>query len=175
MKNFFHIFRQKKYAALKKTGGRLKISGKRNIEAGFSLVEVVCALVVLLIALLGVFVTFTYSINYNAGNSSRSQALAVLQQEIEQIRSKKFTPDYTDPDLYGGVKADKPYTALNGNKFTIAVKIDNDPLTANVIDANESVRPTLKQITVTVTLSNPTPGWQTSVPATVILQRVRGN
>ena len=75
---------------------------KTNNESGFSLVEVVCALVILLIALLGVFVTFTYSINYNAGNSSRSQALALLQREVEQLRSKKFTPDFTDPALYGG-------------------------------------------------------------------------
>ena len=169
------IFKRKKYINPKEFGGESVFCEKTNNEAGFSLVEVIFALVVLLIALLGVFVTFTYSINYNAGNSSRSQALALLQQEVEQMRSRKFTPDYTDPVLYGGVKADQYITALNGNKFKVSVSIDNDPSTPDVIDSNETLKPTIKQISITVTLDSPTPGWQTSVPAKVILQRVRGN
>ena len=32
-----------------------------------------------------------------------------------------------------------------------------------------------KEITVTVTLENPTPGWQTALPATVVLRRARAN
>lgn len=40
----------------------------KSREAGFSLIEVVAAMVVLLIALLGVFTVFTYSVNYNAGD-----------------------------------------------------------------------------------------------------------
>lgn len=152
-----------------------KFVKKTSNESGFSLVEVICALVILLIALLGVFVTFTYSVNYNAGNSSRSQALSLLQEEVEQMRSKKFTPDFTHSDLYGGVKADRHITAYNGNKFKIAVSIDNDPTTPAVIDSNEALDPTIKQISITVTLDSPTPGWQTAVPATVLLQRVRGN
>lgn len=157
------------------TTGKSADNGKiKTNESGFSLVEVICALVILLIALLGVFVTFTYSINYNAGNSSRSQALAILQQEIEQMRSKKFTHDFTDPALFGGVKNSRTVTAANGNKFKISVTIDNNPQTT-AVEADETVNPTIKQITLSVMLDNPTPGWQTATPATVILQRVRGN
>lgn len=143
-------------------------------EAGFSLIEVVSSLVILLIVLLGVFITFTYSINYNAGNSSRSQALSVLQREVEIMRSKKFTPDFTDPDLYGGVKPDRSRVYMDGNKFIISSSIDNNPSTT-AIDADESVKPSIKQIKITVALDRPTPGWQTAIPASVILQRVRGN
>lgn len=175
MKISIRSFNQKKQIVPEESDGTLKFVKKTSNESGFSLVEVICAMVILLIALLGVFVTFTYSINYNAGNSSRSQALALLQQEVERMRSKKFTPDFTHPDLYGGVKPVRSYTALNGNKFKIAVSIDNNPATPNVIDSNEALNPTIKQINITVTLDSPTPGWQTSVPATVILQRVRGN
>lgn len=175
MKILIQAFIQKKNARLKKLGEKPSPLKTRNNEAGFSLIEVVCALVILLIALLGVFVTFTYSINYNAGNSSRSQALAVLQQEVELVRSKKFTPDETHPDLYGGVKADRMVTATNGNEFKVSISVDNNPLTPGVIDSINESGTTIKQITITVTLSSPTPGWQTSVPATVILQRVRGN
>ncbi len=55
-------------------------------QSGFSLIEVVLALVILLVALLGVFLSFTYAISYNAGNNSRSQALAILQQQVEKMR-----------------------------------------------------------------------------------------
>lgn len=150
------------------------VEKERAGEAGFSLVEVIIALVILLIVLLGVFVSFTYSVSFNAGNSSRSQALAVLQREVENLRSAKFTPDFTDPDLQGGTKAAKPITLLNGNKFVVNTSVDNDPSTPSVIDG-ETVKTSIKQIIVTVTLDAPTPGWQTSVPATVVLQRVRGN
>lgn len=175
MKIPLQVLKQKKLFIPKLQGGLNNAVKKTSDESGFSLVEVICAMVILLIALLGVFVTFTYSVNYNAGNSSRSQALALLQQEVEQKRSRQFTPDFTDPDLYGGVKADRHITAYNGNKFKVSISIDNDPSTPNVIDSTESDSVTLKQIRITVTLDNPTPGWQTAVPATVILQRVKGN
>lgn len=145
----------------------------KNAEDGFSLVEVIVAMVILLVALLGVFITFSYAVNYNAGNNSRSQALAVLQQEVERLRSAKFTPQITDPDLEGGVKAPRIITAVDGYRFRIQTTVDDDPSTPNTVDINNAK--TFKQLTVTVTLENPTPGWQTSVPATVILRRVRAN
>src|SRR5437867_3019768 len=56
-------------------------------EAGFSLIEAAVAMVVILVAMLGVFFAFTYAINYNAGNSSRVKVLAILQREVERMRS----------------------------------------------------------------------------------------
>lgn len=161
-----------------------KVETKMTNEAGFSLVEVVIAMVIFLIALLGVFITFTYAVNYNAGNSSRAQALAVLQQEVELMRSAKFTPTHTDNftptvpddgrrDITGGTKPSRTVTSADGKRFIVDVKVDNNPLTQVVDD--ESVSTTFKEITVTVTLDSPTPGWQTAIPATVIVRRVRGN
>lgn len=147
---------------------------KRSDESGFSLIEVMIAMIILLIALLGVFVTFVYAINYNTGNSSRAQALAVMQQEVERLRSAKFTSGGTDALLLGKTKTSRSFTAEDGNKFLISVTIDNDPSTA-AIDTNEAPKPTLKEVTVEVALDSPTPGWQTSIPAKVILRRVRGN
>lgn len=144
-------------------------------ESGFSLVEVIIALLVFLIVLLGVFGTFVYAINFNAGNNARSQALTVLQQEAELIRSKKFTPSFVtspDPDLTGGAKTPKSVPSEDGNKFRVQVVVDDDPFTSG-IQVNNST--TMKEITLTVTLESPTPGWQTAVPATLIMRRVRGN
>lgn len=146
----------------------------RGKEAGFSLVETTCALVILLIALTGVVTTFTYAINYNAGNNSRAQALAVLQQEVEQMRSAKFTSavNGTDSSLTGGKKAARIVNSADNKQFRVEVTVDDDPFTDDIqIDSTK----TIKEITVTVSLNNPTPGWQTAVPATVILRRVRGN
>lgn len=156
----------------------------KSEEAGFSLVEVAIALVIILVALLGVFVTFTYAISYNAGNNSRAQALSVLQREVELMRSAKFTPygtDRTAPvnstdnnrDLSGGTKATRIVTSADGNRFKVDITVDDDPSTPNAIDVDDTK--TFKEIKVKVTLDNPTPGWQSSVPATVVLRRTRSN
>ena len=154
--------------------GRIVSAAPRDEDqGGFTLIEVVVALVIITVALLGIFATFTYAINYNAGNNSRAQALAVLQQEVEQIRAAKFTPYSTDTTLTGGVKALKTVNSADGSAFNVQIIVDNNPFAANVQD--ETTPTSLKEVTITVTLASPTPGWQTSVPATVILRRVRGN
>ncbi len=139
---------------------------------GFSLVEVVVALVILLIAVMGVFITFTYAVNYNAGNNSRSEALAILQQEVERMRSAKFTPAITDTTLLGGSRLPKTVIAASNNSFRVQIDVDDDPKTDGIQINNAT---TIKEVNVTVTLNRPTPGWQTAVPATVVLQRVRSN
>jgi Tfp pilus assembly protein PilV len=149
------------------------LDNRKNSEAGFSLIEVAVAFAIFFIALLGIFVSFTFAVNYNAGNSARAQALAILQQKVEQMRSKKFTPGITDSDLYGGTRSPELITASDGFKFIIEVTVDNDPFTTGI--QNESVKTTIKEVSVTVKLDRPTPGWQSSVPATVILRRTRAN
>ena len=141
-------------------------------EGGFTLVEVVIAMVILLVALLGVFVTFTWAISYNAGNNSRSEALAILQGEVEFLRSAKFTSGVMDSTLVGGTRSTVTVTGDNGNLFVVDVTIDDNPFTAGIqVDNSLS----LKEITVSVALASPTPGWQTSVPAVVRFQRTRAN
>lgn len=141
-------------------------------ESGFSLIEVIIAMIILLVALLGVFLTFTYAVNYNAGNNSRSQALSILQQEVELMRSAKFTPGVTDETLTGGTKTPKIITSADASRFRVAITVDDDPFTTGVqTDATK----TLKEISITVTSESPTPGWQTAIPTTVFLRRVRSN
>lgn len=145
----------------------------RGSEQGFSLVEVAVAMVVIMIALLGVFFTFTYAITYNAGNNSRAQALAVLQEEVERLRSLKWTPAQTDADLQGGTRTPRIVVSPNGGTFGVRVAVDNDPATAGIQD--ETVPTAIKEITVLVRLEHPSPGWQAAVPAVVVMRRVRGN
>jgi prepilin-type N-terminal cleavage/methylation domain-containing protein len=146
---------------------------KRNCgQEGFSLIEVSIAMVVFLIAVLGVFISFAYAVSYNSGNSSRAQALALLQQKVEQMRSARFVPTFTDDALKGGTKTPEVVTGPDGNPYRLDVVVDDDPFTADVqIDDTKL----FKEVSVTVRLEAPTPGWQSSVPATIILRRVRGN
>ena len=164
-------------------------------SAGFTLIEVVVSLLIIMVVLLGVFSVFTYTILYNAGNKSRSQALTVLQQEVERYRAAKFnagsptdnftpgTPDNGRRDLTGGTKAVRTVTATNGLVFTVKVWVDNDPSVSGIQDETyQCLSPqgapipcTLKEVTIEAQLAMPSPGWQTSVPARVVMRRVRGN
>jgi len=153
-------------------------SYRRDI-AGFTLVEVVIAFLIIMIALLGVVNAFTYAIRYNTGNNSRAQALAILQEEIELLRSAKFsgigTNKVVDPLLTGGTKAAKSVTAANGFVYNIRDEVDNDPQTAAIEDEATAPNTALKQIRITVSIDHSAPGWQTAVPITAVMLRTRGN
>jgi prepilin-type N-terminal cleavage/methylation domain-containing protein len=147
-------------------------------ESGFTLIEVIIAMIILLVALLGVFMTISYAVNYNSGNSTRTKTLAVLQQEVERLRSAKWTPTFNDPLLLGTSAAGVPRTVTVDNMiFNITTIIDNDPATIGVQDeaARSSSATSFKEITVTARLASPSPGWQTAIPSTVILRRVKSN
>ena len=100
-----------------------------------------------MIALLGVFYTFSFAIGYNSSNSQRSEALAVLQQEIETLETAKFTPTVIDQALIGGEKTPKLITTLNGSSFLVEIKVDDDPFTNGLQVDNTK---TLKEITIRV-------------------------
>ena len=152
-------------------------------ESGFSLIEVLMALVVITVALLGMFSVFTYSILYNVGNKNRAAALAVLQDQVEQIRAAKFNTSGTDAILQGGTRATNTVTGSGGLTFTVDISVDNEPNVAAIQDETyqcltpqgTNIPCAIKEVTVTVRLAAPSPAWQTAVPATAVLRRVRAN
>jgi prepilin-type N-terminal cleavage/methylation domain-containing protein len=151
-------------------------SKNEESESGFTLIETAVAMVVVLIALLGVLATMTYAIKYNAGNKWRTQGLAVLQQEIERLRSAKFTPGQTDGPLLAGTTT-TTYTlpAPDNTVFVVTTTVDDDPNTAGVQTDTTS---NLKEIKVSVRLagmiSQPN-NWQALPQAEAVLRRVRAN
>ena len=145
---------------------------KKKGEAGFSLIEVTIAMVVLLVGLLGVSMTYMAAVRYNAGNNLRLQSLAILQQEVELMRSAKFSPTVTDATLLGGTRAVKTVTTADGNTFQVQTTIDDDPFTNGV---QTDVSKTLKELTIRITSDNQSQGWVTAIPAEVTLRRVRSN
>ena len=147
------------------------MKNKKN-ELGFSLLEALVAIVIMLVVLLGVFSVFTYAIIYNTGNNTRSQALSVLQREVELIRSYKFTPTVTDSEMTGGEKAAKYVNAADGTNYKVVVKVDDDPSTAAIDTVSTS---SLKEITIIVSPTNKVADWQTAASTQVMMRRVRGN
>ncbi len=162
-------------------------AGKTKDESGFSLVEVIIALVILMVAVLGVFAAFTFATTYNTGNSRRSQALSVLQEEVELLRSAKFTRNKTDNyivtdpdnglrDITGGTKTTKPVKSKgDGSIFMVQTIIDNDPFTPDVQNDTQVPKPTLKEITVIVTPQAVNGSWITAFPTKAVFRRVRAN
>lgn len=141
-------------------------------QAGYSLVEVVIAMVVFQVVAIGIIVAFTYAVSFNAGNNSRAMAVAIMQAEVETVRAAKFTPNMVDAPLVGGVKATRIVTNAQGFRYRVNITVDDNTTTAGV---QINTTTTMKEISVTVALDTPTPGWQTSVPATVTLRRTISN
>jgi len=157
--------------------------------SGFTLIETIIAMFVITIAMLGALQAIDYSIIYNAGNASRAQNLAILQQEVERLRSAKFTPAGVDSaalpgdgtcrtdaqrDITGGAKTPCTMNMPNGGRFVVTTWVDDNPFNAAEtydIDATSRV----KEIAVEVALATPSPGWQTAIPARVVLRRTIGN
>jgi prepilin-type N-terminal cleavage/methylation domain-containing protein len=141
---------------------------------GFSLLEVVIALVIFLIGVIGVFSALAWASKFNSGNGRRSQALSVMQQQVELMRSAKFSPYVTDAILLGGVKANTIVTSADGSRFNMAVTVDNDPDTAGV-QSTESASVELKEITLVITPEASSAAWELGAPARVVLRRSRSN
>ncbi|MBA2378693.1 MAG: prepilin-type N-terminal cleavage/methylation domain-containing protein [Blastocatellia bacterium] len=158
-------------------------------SAGFTLLETIVAMLIMTISLLGALQAINYSVLYNAGNASRAQALALLQLEVELLRAAKFTPGGADNfpppgngdcrsdalrDITGGDKPECFVNAANGGRFSITTRVDDNPFNApNTPDIDPTAQ--IKEITVEVVLASKTPGWQTAVPARVVIRRSMAN
>ncbi len=172
------------------------LKDNRNSNRGFTLIETVIAMIVVMIAMLGAMQAINYSIIYNAGNASRAQNLAILQEEVERLRAAKFTPTGVDSaplpgtgacradaqrDISGGAKPACTVDAPNGGKFLVRTWVDNNPFNAaGTYDTVPADPPTAtfsrqKEITVQVEMAAPNPGWQMAIPARVVIRRTVGN
>jgi type II secretory pathway pseudopilin PulG len=72
-----------------------KMKGHSTNARGFTLIETTIAMVVMMVVGLGATSLFLYSIRNNSGGDNRSQALAIAQQRLEELREVA----YNDPEL----------------------------------------------------------------------------
>ena len=109
-----------------------------NGERGFTLIETTIASLVMLVGALACSSLFVFSVQNNIGGSERALAMAVAQQQLEQIRSVK----YTDSTLDIGTKSS---TVRNSERnYTVQRAV------ASETNSDGTAR-NLKRITITVT------------------------
>jgi Tfp pilus assembly protein PilV len=155
-------------AARHVTGGWIPPTEEGHSEAdqlGFSLLEAVIALLLMLIVALGSASLFSFSIYNNSGGSDRATSIAIAQQALELLRSAQFNATTTDPSLNGGTTI-QAGVVRSGRTFTLTRTIDDIPSTAAV-----DISPTtnLKGITVTVVPQSIGRGWARGAGGTITL------
>ena len=121
-----------------------------NGERGFTLIETTIASLVMLVGALACSSLFVFSVQNNIGGSERALAMAVAQQQLEQIRSV----GYDDATLVAGTRNS---TVRNGER--------NYTVQQTVVDETNSdgKAKLLKRITIAVTPQTGQPWMRTSV------------
>lgn len=120
------------YARIHQNGPRF------NSNHGFTLLETCVAMVIMLVSVLASASLFAYSIKNNSGANDRELAMAVAQQQMEQLRNVAFT----DASLTATTGTTTTVTRA-GRQYSV-VKVITDSNTINGL-------PTLKTITTRVT------------------------
>jgi Tfp pilus assembly protein PilV len=114
-------------------------------ESGFTILETVIALCIILVVGIGATGLFLFAANFNSGAGDRARALAVAQETMEELRAKP----YGDAALAAGTtttqvtRGSQAAGKSDYRTFTVRKVVENDTTT------NPAGR--RKKITVTVT------------------------
>ena len=148
-----------------------KIAG--NERAGFTLVEVLMAAVIMIILAVGLLTVTSQAVKLNRGNNIRVQAQSALQAEAEYYRSLKFIPVGSDPAMNANIYTRPNRLTADNSNFAISVQIINKDLVNGSV-SNDSTA-TLKEITITATPAVAQISWLANLNTTLTIQRVRAN
>jgi prepilin-type N-terminal cleavage/methylation domain-containing protein len=121
-----------------------------NGERGFTLIETTIASLVMLVGALACSSLFVFSLQNNVGGSERALAMAVAQQQLEQVRSV----GYEDSTLLAGTTSS---TVTNGERNYTVQRVVVDETNSDGQAKN------LKRITITVTPQTGEPWMRTAV------------
>ena len=136
---------------------KVKTTNKKG-ERGFTLVETSISMVVMMVAGLAVSSLFVFSMQNNVGGNERALAMAVAQQQLEQLRSVTFE----DTTMNVGTTTT---TISNGDHNYSVVKTITDETNANGSSKQ------LRKITITVTPLGGSHGTWTRTPITLVSLR----
>ncbi|HVG30636.1 MAG TPA: prepilin-type N-terminal cleavage/methylation domain-containing protein [Pyrinomonadaceae bacterium] len=122
--------------------------GARRGEEGFTLMETVIAMILMMVVGLGASALFLYSVTNNSAAGARAQALAVAQQEMERLRSVAWDNALLNTTT-APVGASDPHHVAGGFEFVVTKNVVTLP--AFNVTVGGVTRPTVKQITISVT------------------------
>lgn len=127
-------------------------------ERGFTLIETSISMVVMMVAGLAVSSLFVFSMQNNVGGNERALAMAVAQQQLEQLRSVSFE----DATMTVGSTTT---TITNGeHNYTVVKAITDETNT-------DGSAKQLRKITITVTPVGGSHGEWTRTPVTLVSLR----
>ena len=126
-------------------------------QRGFTLIEMSISMVVMMVAGLACSSLFVFSTQNNIGGSERALAMAVAQQQLEQIRSVSFE----DVTLTGGTTTE---TVRSGERNYTVQRV-----VADETNADGSPKQ-LRRITITVTPQAASQNW-TRTPVVLVTFR----
>jgi Tfp pilus assembly protein PilV len=115
-------------------------------QCGFTLVETTVALLVMMVGALACSSLFVFSMRNNVGGGERALAMAVAQQQLEQIRSVSFE----DAALTDGTTN---ATVRSGGRNYAVRRVVADESNA------DGTSKALRRITITVTPETAGPNW----------------
>ena len=136
---------------------RTQTPKNKNGQQGFTLVETSIAMVVMMVGALGIASLFVFSTQNNIGGGERALAMAVAQQQLEQIRSVS----YEDTTLDVGTVTSTVQSG--GRNYNVQRTV------AQETNADNSPKQ-LKRITITVTPQAGGPNWL-STPVVLVALR----
>lgn len=141
-------------------------------EQGFTLLETVIAMVVMMTVGLGASSLFLYSISNNAAAGARAQALAVAQRQIEQLRSVPFSDPLLAATAAVSTTVDSGSVAANTDArgSSVQVVVTKTVVNQNNVTVNGVTQPSSKLITITVAPVVSNARWA-SAPVTIITER----
>ena len=141
----------------------VSVNATDSRQQGFTLLETVIALLLLLIVALGSASLFSFSVYNNSGGSDRAVALATAQQALEILRTAPFTSANTDVRLTAGTYVQNN-VYVNQRYFKITKEITDNSTT-------------LKSIKITVQSQSIVKGWASGAGGTITLmtQRTRAD
>jgi Tfp pilus assembly protein PilV len=126
----------------------MKIQTPKNKKGqqGFTLMETSIAMVVMMVGALGIASLFVFSTQNNVGGSERALAMAVAQQQLEQLRSVSYEDTTLDVGTITATvrSAEQNYTV----ERTVAQETNADGSAKQ-----------LKKITIRVTPNVGGPAW----------------
>jgi type II secretory pathway pseudopilin PulG len=144
-----------------------------NERAGFTLIEVMVAGMLMIILAVGLLTVTSHAVKLNRGNNIRIQAQSALQAEAEYYRSLKFVPVGSDTAMNANTYTRPNRVTADNSNFAISVVIINKNL-VNGSASNDSTA-TLKEITITAAPAVAQTGWLANLNTNLTIQRVRAN
>ena len=148
----------------------------KKSEKGFSLIELLIAIVILTIATLGLLQALSHYIQINMDNAMRNEAMRITEERMEQIRGLKFA-DTPDDELVPDDGSSVPNSAQLPTTVSRSIRKLTIPYTVRTTISrlsfrSDGVTPNSKAIQVLVTWrSKGTTGTQHQHSAATVITR----